>query len=121
VDLALPARVMGKVDGVTDPQRSGGPPDPHNGFDAVQVYRVRVTRPSRLSATLRIQGSGRGADHQDVDLVLYDINTDQIAAATAETQSEDLMVPLQPGSYLLYVRDGGSGNRASYELSVRLL
>lgn len=119
VDLTLPARVLGKVDGVTDPQRAGGPPDPHNGFDAVQVYRLRVARPSRLSATLRIQGSGRGADRQDVDLVLYDINTDQLGAATAEQPTEELHVQVQAGSYLLYVRDGGSGNRASYSLDVR--
>jgi len=118
-DLTLPARVLGKVDGVTDPQRAGGPPDPHNGFDAVQVYRFRVARPARLSATLRIQGSGRGADRQDVDLILYDINTDQLAAATAEQPSEELHVALPPGSYVLYVRDGGSGNRASYSLDVR--
>lgn len=120
VDLNLPANVIGKVDGVTDPQHAGGPPDAHNGFDAVQVYRVRVPRPGRLSATLRIQGTGRIADRQDLDIVLYDINTDQVAAATAETAVESLSTPVQPGSYVLYVRDGGNGNRASFDLVVRL-
>lgn len=118
-DLTLPALVTGKIDGLTDPQHAGGPPDPHNGFDAVQVYRVRVPRRGRLSATLHIQGTGRAADHQDVDMILYDINTDQVAAARAESALEELSAAVAPGSYVLYVRDGGNGNRASYNLQVR--
>ena len=120
MELTVPTSVAGKVDGVTNPQASGGPPNPHNGFDAVRVYRVRLPRPGRLHATLRITGSGLARDHQDLDLVLYDANTNQLTAATAELPVEELSAALDAGSYLLYVRDGGNGNRASYRLDVRV-
>jgi hypothetical protein len=119
VDIALPAVVLGKVDGITDPSRAGGPPDPHNGYDAVTVYRIRSTKTQSLEAILSIEGTGRVADRQDVDMELYNINTSRIAAATSEAREERLSAQIGRGSYLLYVRDGGNGNRASFRLQVR--
>ncbi|MBI2897146.1 MAG: hypothetical protein HYY06_26555 [Deltaproteobacteria bacterium] len=117
-DLGLPASIEGKVDGVTDPQPSGGAPDPHNGFDAVQTYRIQLPKAMRMSAILRIAGSGRAADREDLDLELYDVNTDEIASAATEGHEERIDRLLGAGTYVLYVRDGGSGNRASYRLDV---
>jgi len=101
------------------PARAGGPPDPNNGFDAVQAYRFRLTKSERVQALLQIAGSGRAADRQDIDLELYDINTDRIAASATEAPEERIDQLLGPGSYVLYVRDGGGRNRASYRLELR--
>lgn len=67
---------------------------------------------------LVIEGSGRVSDHEDLDLELYDINTRRIAAATSEQPVEQITRDLAAGSYVLYVRDGGQRNRASYRLEL---
>lgn len=119
-DLAVPGTHSGKIDGVTDPAPSGGHAHPENGLDAMRTYRVHVTRPGFLVARLTILGSGRGADHQDLDLELRDIRARRIAASSGEQPVESVGRVVQPGYYILYVRDGGRGNQVSYELNVTL-
>lgn len=119
-DLAVPGVHSGKIDGLTEPTPSGGHAHPENGFDAIRAYRVHVTRPGFLVARLTIDGTGRGADHQDLDLELRTIRAQRITASNGEQQVESVGRIVQPGYYILYVRDGGHGNRVSYELSVTL-
>jgi hypothetical protein len=119
-DLGLPGRASGKIDGVSAPAPSGGPPRPQNGYDAVHVYRIEVTRPGFLSARLTVLGTGRAADRADLDLELRSVRADLIAAARTEQAVESIGRVLQPGWYVLYVRDGGNGNRVGYDLDVRL-
>lgn len=116
--LALPAEVTGEIDGLTSPAPSGGPALPASGYDAIRAYRVHLTAPSRLVARLEIRGSGRVADHQDLDLELRDGRARLVAQARTEASAEGLERDLPPGWYVLYVRDGGDGNRAGYTLSV---
>jgi hypothetical protein len=118
LDLVLPAVVSGKVDGLTDPAPSGGQARPQTGFDALRTYRVRVAARTRLTIALRIFGSGRGADHTDVDVELRDQRADVLASSRGEGPTEAINHGVDPGTYVIVVRDGGNGNRASYELRV---
>jgi len=119
--LALPGRVTGKIDGVTTPAPSGGgPARPENGLDAVHAYRVHVERPGFLVVRLSVLGSGRAADHEDLDLELRSIRAEMIVASRGETPIENVGRVLQPGWYTIFVRDGGNGNRVGYELNVVL-
>jgi len=118
LDVALGATVGGKIDSITDPSPSGGPPRPGNGRDAVQTYRVHVPTAMWLTLRLRVFGSGGQSDRTDVDLELRDLRADQLAASRSETPNEQIVTFVQPGWYVIYVRDGGSPNTASYELSV---
>ena len=109
------ARKIGPPD---TPAPSGGPNRPSNGIDAVHVYRVEVTQPGWLAATLTIFGSGLAADHADLDLELRDIRSELLDRSALEQPVESVAHAVEPGFYVLYVRDGGSGNRAGYELKV---
>ena len=117
-DLGLPDQASGKVDGLTEPAPSGGPNRPDNGFDAMRVYRVRVERRSRLGVRLRIEGSGRSVDRTDLDLELRDLRARPIDSARGQEAREVMSRVLDPGWYLIYVRDGGTGNRAGFALEV---
>lgn len=117
---SVTATVRGKIDGVSDPAPSGGRANPNNGFDAVRSYRVIVTTRSMLEGRLTIRGTGRAADHSDVDLELRDGRANMLDHSTSETPSETISRVVDPGLYVFYVRDGGSGNAANFELSVSL-
>jgi hypothetical protein len=116
--LALPVNTAAraKIDGQTEPAPHGGRANPVNGFDATHAYRIVLTRRATVTITLSIQGSGRGRDHTDVDLELRDQRSDEIAASRGETQTETITRALDPGTYVIYVRDGGNGTSANYSL-----
>jgi hypothetical protein len=118
-NLAVPGAVGGKVDGLTNPAPSGGRARPENGYDALRVYRVRIAARAWLHLELVIEGSGRPADHTDLDLELRDHRGDLITAARGSEGRETLGRLLEPGFYYVYVRDGGQGNRANFELRAR--
>lgn len=120
-DLAVPGQVRDRVDGLTNPSASGGPPRGGNGFDALRVYRVHLTQRGWLRLELRIDGTGTPSDHTDVDLELRDMRGETIVASAGTTPQERLARLLEPGWYMIYVRDGGDGargNRASFTLRV---
>lgn len=120
-DLAVPSVVRGEVDGMSRPAPSGGPPRGGNGFDALRVYRIQLTQRGWLRLVLRIDGSGRPADHTDVDLELRDMRGETIVGSGGTGNEERLARLLDPGWYMIYVRDGGDGargNRASFTLQV---
>ncbi len=119
LQLALPGTARGKIDGVSDPAPSGGRAHPVNGFDAMATYRVTLVTRGTLTATLTIQGTGRAADRQDLDLELRDHRSDELAHASGQTPVESISRVLAPGTYLLVVRDGGNGNSAHYTLTAR--
>ncbi len=50
---------------------------------------------------------------------LRDIRGEILASARGTAPRETLSRLLQPGWYIVYVRDGGDGNRANFELTVR--
>jgi hypothetical protein len=119
VDLAVPGEVRDRVDGITSPAPSGGPPRGGNGFDAMRVYRVHLTQRGWLRLELRIDGTGAPQDHTDVDLELRDMRGDMIVSAAGTGAVERIARLLQPGHYMVYVRDGGEGprgNRAGFTL-----
>ncbi len=118
LDIALGSTVGGKIDSISDPAPSGGPPRPGNGRDAVQAYRVHVPTAMWLTVRLRVFGSGGQSDRTDVDLELRDLRAEPLGASRSETPNEQIVTHVQPGWYIVYVRDGGSPNTASYELSV---
>ncbi len=117
-DVGLPGSVDGKIDGVSNPAPSGGPNRPENGQDAVHAYRVHVAQPARLMLRLRIFGSGRAEDRQDLDLELRNARAQLLDGARGEAETETLGRAVDPGWYIVYVRDGGTGNRVGYQLDV---
>ncbi|MFT5355756.1 MAG: hypothetical protein ACI9KE_002975 [Polyangiales bacterium] len=113
--------VAGKVDGLSSPAPSGGPRRPSNGLDAVAVYRIHVPEPGTLELTLTIDGSGSPQDHTDLDLELRDIRSDAIESSQGEERTESVSALVEAGFYIVYVRDGGGGNKAGYRLESRLI
>jgi hypothetical protein len=114
--LAVNGTARGKIDGLTEPAPSGGRANPVNGLDSTHAYRVVLARRATVTITLTINGTGRARDHSDLDLELRDQRSDEIASSRGETQVETISRALDPGTYLIYVRDGGNGNRANYSL-----
>ena len=118
LDIALGASAGGKIDSVSNPAPSGGPPRVGNGRDAVHAYRVHVPQRGVLSIRLRIFGDGQPASQSDIDLELRTLRADQIAASQGTGPAEAIDSFVDAGWYVIYVRDGGTPTRAGYELSV---
>ncbi len=118
-NLVVPGVVGGKIDGLTNPAPSGGRARPQNGFDALRVFRVQMTGRGWLHLEMVIDGSGGQTDHTDIDMELRDHRGDLIVAARGSARRETLGRLLEPGFYYVYVRDGGQGNRANFELRAR--
>lgn len=118
LELGAGTASSGKVDGLSQPAPSGGANRPDTGFDAIRAYRVRVERRGMLSVRLAIRGSGSEADHTDLDLELRDQRARILDASRTRSATEAVARVVEPGWYVVYVRDGGSGNRADYHLSV---
>lgn len=118
LELTPPNEVQGRIDGLSNPAPSGGPPLPSNGLDAVHAYRFRVPAPGRFRVQLRIAGSGGSADRTDLDLELRDQRAQLVASSLGTGPEERISRQLAAGTYVVYVRDGGAGNRADYTLRV---
>jgi hypothetical protein len=118
VDVAIAASVHGHVDGLSNPAPSGGEARPENGFDAVRAFRVRVAERGMLDVQMIVDGSGRAEDRTDLDLELRDLRAHVLDRTTGGSQRQAVVDLVEPGWYLAYVRDSGTGNRADFELRV---
>jgi hypothetical protein len=114
--LSLGIDASDKIDGVTQPAPSGGRNLPNTGFDAIHTYRIRVDEGGMLLVRLDIVGSGGERDRTDLELELLDLGSDVIAASRGTQAQESLAHLVQPGFYIVRVRDSGRGNRADYRL-----
>jgi hypothetical protein len=117
--LPVPGQIAGKIDGVTDPAPSGGPPRPENGIDAVHAYRVELPRAGFFTAALEVRGQSPGTRDR-LSLELRSIRGVLLTASRDGGPRERLGRVLEAGWYTVYVRDRGDGNRASYTLRVGL-
>lgn len=120
IDVAVGASAHGLVDGLTDPAPSGGAARPENGFDAVRAFRVHVASRGMLDVQMVIDGSGTSSDRTDLDLELRDLRAHVLDRTVGASQRQAVVDLVDPGDYLAYVRDAGSGNRARFELRVAL-
>lgn len=120
IELVLGTPVTGLVDGLSDPSPSGAPAKPDNGIDAVRVHRVAVDRAGTLVVTLAIEGSGTASDHTDLELQLWTRRAEPLASAEGPLARHELRRQVEAGTYIVMVRDAGSGNRARYTLDARL-
>lgn len=120
IDLALGETVRGRIDGLSDPSPSGAPARPDNGIDAVRLYRVHAERPGRLDVTLSIDGQGGPGDRTDLDLQLWTLRAQPIGASEGRGVSHGIRRTVEPGWYVIAVRDAGTGNRAGYALTATL-
>lgn len=120
IDVAVGQSAHGTVDGLTDPAPSGGAARPENGFDAVRAFRVHVTERGMLDVQMLIDGSGGASDRTDLDLELRDRRARVLDRTVGATQRQAVVDLVEPGDYIAYVRDAGSGNRADFELRVAL-
>lgn len=118
MDVGVGVSRSGKIDGFTQPAPSGGPNLPVTGFDANHTFRVHVTEPGILHVRLSILGTGRMADHSDIDLELRDLRAELLADSRSQDPQESLAHLVAPGWYIVRVRDGGQGNRADYRLEI---
>lgn len=114
--LALGATLRDRVDGLSQPAPGGGPNLPHTGYDAIHTYRLHVTEPGMLLVRLEIAGTGTPVERTDLDLELLDLRADRLADSRGEGPAEAIGFIVQPGFYIVRVRDGGQGNRADYRL-----
>ena len=120
IALPLGVSVAGSVDGLSEPSPSGAPAKPDNGIDAVRVHRVVLDRAGTLVVTLRVEGSGAAGDRSDLDLSLWTRRAEPLASAEGPGARHELRRPLEPGAYVVVVRDAGNGNRARFTLEARL-
>lgn len=120
IALPLGSPVAGTVDGLTDPSPSGAPAKPDNGIDAVRVHRVLVDRPGTLVLRLAIEGSGTASDRTDLDLQLWTRRAEPLASAEGPGPGHELRRQVEPGAYVVVVRDAGTGNRARFTLAAGL-
>ncbi len=118
--LAIGAAASGKIDGLSQPAPSGGPNLPVTGYDAIHTYRVHVPETGMLVLRLEIVGSGLARDRADLDLELLDLSADRLSDSRTESATESVGHLVQPGWYIVRVRDGGSGNRADYRISASI-
>lgn len=118
MDIAIGASARGLVDGITDPAPSGGGARPDNGFDAIRTYRVHVASRGMLDVQLVIDGSGGASDRTDLDIELRDLHADTLDRTTGQTARQAVVDLVEPGDYVIYVRDAGTGNRAEFEIRV---
>jgi hypothetical protein len=79
---------------------------------------VRVDARGMLSASLRIRGPGTARSQTDLSLELRDLRASLLDRSAGSGASEAVAHVVEPGWYVLYVRDAGQGNRADYELRV---
>lgn len=110
----------GTVDGLTEPAPSGGRNLPPTGFDAIHTYRVRVPEAGMLVVELEIDGTGLVRERTDLDLELLDFDAERLGASRGQSPLERVSVIVQPGWYVVRVRDGGTGNRAAYRVRATL-
>lgn len=114
--LSLAVAASGTIDGLTQPAPSGGYNLAATGFDAVHTYRIRVQDAGMLLVHLDIEGSGQVRDRTDLDLELLDLRAERLATSRSESARETVGHFVQPGWYIVRVRDGGHGNRAAYRV-----
>ncbi len=116
VALAARQEFHGKIDGLTDPAPSGGRAHPLNGYDAVRTFRVQVERPRAVRVTLSIEGHGNESDRTDLILELRSPRARVIERAGGASHTRELRRLLSAGTYIVVVRDAGTGNRADFTL-----
>ena len=73
-----------------------------------------------LDVQMIIDGSGTASDRTDLDLELRDIRAHVLDRTVGATQRQAVVDLVDPGDYIAYVRDAGSGNRARFELRAAL-
>lgn len=120
VGLTVGTPVTGHIDGMTQPAPSGGENRAENGYDAVLAYRLVLPSPGSLVVTLTPSGTGSAADHTDLSLELRTDHAEPLGNSSNPAGSEVLSVPIAAGTYVVYVRDAGTGNAADFTLSAAL-
>lgn len=127
-ELALGTEHRGRVDGRSQPAPSGGRNHLYNGLDASRTYLLRVPTRARVTIELVIDGPGTDASDTDLDLVLATRDLRSIATSATFERTERIERELEPGQYVVMVRDGDlgaaessrpGGNRATFTLRAR--
>jgi hypothetical protein len=119
MELTVPGKAWGTVDGLSQPCPSGGAPSPRVGQDAVKVYRFHLSEPDVVDILVRIYGTGRRRERQDLDLELRDARTRLLHSSRTQRRQERLRgISLPAGWYVMIVRDAGQGNRARYDVRI---
>jgi hypothetical protein len=120
----------GRIDGRTQPAPSGGRNQQSNGLDASRAYTFHLASRARVVVELTIDGPGTTESHTDLDLQLATRELSSLAQSAGVTSTERVERELEPGDYVILVRDGDMardaraarapiGNRATYSLHVR--
>ncbi len=119
LELAPNATVTGHIDGRSQPAPSGGENRADNGYDAVRAYRVPLAAPGTLHLSLIPTGTGSGADHTDLTLELRTDRAAHLTTSALPVGGESITQVLRAGTYVVYIRDAGTGNAADFTLTAR--
>lgn len=120
IPLRVGEAVAGKIDSLTQPAPYGGTNLPGTGLGAVHTYRMRIGRPGLMRVRMTILGSGLAADHQDLDLTLYDLRSHPLQQSAGQMRDETLVQVVEPGYLVVRVFDGGHPARVGYRLEAFL-
>jgi hypothetical protein len=120
LELAANASVTGSIDGRTQPAPSGGENRADNGYDAVRTYRVPLAAPGTLHLSLIPSGTGSSSDHTDLTLELRSDRAAHLTTSALPVGGESITQVLRAGTYIVYVRDAGTGNAADFTLTASL-
>lgn len=126
-ELVLGSALRGRIDGRSEPAPSGGRNNPFNGYDASRAYILRVPSRQRVTIELVIDGPGTDDSNTDLDLQLTTRDLQLIAQSAGYERIERIERELDPGQYVILVRDGdmfagrgprtsARGNRATFTL-----
>jgi hypothetical protein len=88
--------------------------------DRAPARRLRRRQRRWPLGTVRVEGSGAAGDRSDLDLSLWTRRAEPLASAEGPGARHELRRPLEPGAYVVVVRDAGNGNRARFTLEARL-
>jgi hypothetical protein len=129
-ELVIGGELRGRIDGRSDPAPSGGRNHTFNGYDASRAYLLRVSSRRRVTIELVIDGPGTDDSDTDLDLQLTTRDLRSIAQSAGYDRTERIERELEPGQYVILVRDGDMsagdgprtgprGNRATFTLRAR--
>ena len=119
LELAANASASGHIDGRTQPAPSGGENRADNGYDAVRTYRIPLAAPGTLHLSLLPVGTGSSSDHTDLTLELRSDRAAHLTTSALPVGGESITQVLTAGTYVVYVRDAGTGNAADFTLTAR--
>ncbi len=105
-NMALPGTDSASLNAALGP--GGTPANRQTGLSSNAVYRLELTMARSVTINLNVTSAGYNSATHQVDLFLYDIGNNQLAAATGSMQGKSMTINLGIGVYLLRLHHAAS-------------